>query len=24
MGRFGQPSFGLYDTDSSTFEIRRI
>ncbi len=24
MGRFGQPSFGLYDTESNTFEIRRI
>ncbi|MBM4430255.1 MAG: metallophosphoesterase [Chloroflexi bacterium] len=24
MGRFGQPSFGLYDTDSHTFEIVRV
>jgi len=24
MGRFGQPSFGLYDTDNNTFEIVRI
>jgi hypothetical protein len=24
MGRFGQPSFGLYDTDSNTLEIVRI
>jgi putative phosphoesterase len=24
MGRFGQPSFGIYDTESNTFEIRRI
>jgi len=24
MGRFGKPSFGLYDTESNTFEIIRI
>jgi len=24
MGRFGQPSFGLYDTDTGQFEVRRI
>jgi putative phosphoesterase len=24
MGRFGQPSFGIYDTESSTFEIHSI
>lgn len=24
MGRFGQPSFGLYDTDHNTFEIVRV
>jgi putative phosphoesterase len=24
MGRFGQPSFGIYDTESNKFEIRRV
>jgi len=24
MGRFGQPSFGIYDTENNSFEIRRV
>lgn len=24
MGRFGQPSFGMYDTETNTFEVKRI
>jgi hypothetical protein len=24
MGRFGQPGFGLYDTDSGEFTLRAI